>query len=248
MNFVAAHDGFTLADVTRYRDKHNEANGESNADGHGHNLSDNCGVEGDTADPAILARRAQRARNLLATVFLSQGTPMLLAGDELGRTQRGNNNTYCQDNETSWIDWARSDEDLLAFTRRLVALRRDNPVLRQGRFLHGRLRRDGALDAAWTSLDGGALNWRDASLDGFCLFIRGVAETPLAVAGMALIVVNGGPDNKRVLLPDSGPEYCWERVLDTADPKASSTMVTGHKGQPVAAHSLLLFTGKQVRQ
>ncbi len=246
VNFVAAHDGFTLADVTRYRDKHNEANGESNADGHGHNLSDNCGAEGDTMDAAILARRAQRARNLLATVFLSQGTPMLLAGDELGRTQRGNNNTYCQDNETSWIDWEGSDADLLEFARRLIALRRDNPVLRQGHYLHGRLRPDGLPDVAWSSLDGGALNWRDPSLDGFCLLIRGVAETSVSAAGTALIVVNGGAKGKAVMLPDCGTGLCWERVLDTAAPEAPSTRVTGRKGQSVNAHSLVLFTGARV--
>ena len=246
INFVAAHDGFTLADVTRYRDKHNEANGESNADGHGHNLSDNCGVEGDTHDAAILARRAQRARNLLATVFLSQGTPMLLAGDEMGRTQRGNNNTYCQDNETSWIDWAAADTDLLSFARRLIALRRDNPVLRQGQYLHGQLRPDGHPDVAWTSFDAGPLNWRDSSLDGFCLYLRGVAEKPQPDTGTALIVVNGGAEAKRVMLPDPDDGFCWERALDTADPEAAATIVTGRQAQPVAAHSVVLFVGAQV--
>lgn len=243
VNFVAAHDGFTLADVTRYRDKHNEANGESNADGHGHNLSDNCGTEGDTLDSAILARRAQRVRNLLATVVLSQGTPMLLAGDELGRTQRGNNNTYCQDNETSWIDWARGDADLLEFTQRLIALRRANPVLRQGHYLHGHGRPDGLPDVAWSSFEGGPLNWRDSSLDGFCLLIRGAAETPLCDPGTLLIVVNGGEQNRRVMMPDPGAGLSWQRVLDTAAPKAAAAQVQGRKGQPVAAHSLVVFSG-----
>lgn len=243
VNFVAAHDGFTLADTTRYREKHNEANGESNADGHGHNLSDNCGVEGDTTDPAILARRAQRMRNLMATVLLSQGTPMLLAGDELGNSQRGNNNSYCQDNETAWIDWARQDADLLAFAQRLVALRRDHPVLRQGHFLHGRARADGLLDVAWSSFDGGPLNWRDASLDGFCLHIRGVAETPLAAEGEVVIVVNGGAADQRVMLPAPFAGQGWERVLDTADPSAETAPVKGRKGQPVSSHALVMFAG-----
>ena len=246
VNFVAAHDGFTLADVTRYREKHNEANGESNADGHGHNQSDNCGVEGDTKDPAILERRAQRARNLLATVFLSQGTPMLLGGDELGHSQRGNNNTYCQDNETTWIDWDAHDADLLAFTQRLIALRRDNPVLRQGHYLHGRARQDGAPDVAWSSLEGGALNWRDASLDGFCLLIRGGAETSLPEDGTVLIVVNGGQEDLRVMLPDPGNDLEWERVLDTAAQTASTTLVQRRNRQQISAHSLVMFSGARV--
>lgn len=246
VNFVAAHDGFTLADITRYREKHNEANGESNADGHGHNLSDNCGVEGDTQDTTILNRRAQRARNLLATVFLSQGTPMLLAGDELGRSQRGNNNSYCQDNETSWIDWRNGDADLLAFTRRLVALRREIPLLRQRHFLHGRIRPDGLPDVEWSSLDGGALNWRDPSLDGFCLQIRGFAETPHPEQGIVLIVVNGNHRDKSVMLPDIGPGACWKRVLDTAAPNADATCAKTRKAQPVAGQSLVLFTGISV--
>ena len=243
VNFVAAHDGFTLADTTRYREKHNEANGERNADGHGHNLSDNCGVEGDTDDPKILKRRAQRVRNLLATMFLSQGTPMLLAGDELGHTQRGNNNTYCQDNETAWIDWDAQDAGLLGFAQRLIALRRDHPVLRQGHFLHGRPRQDGAPDVAWSSLEGGALNWRDASLDGFCLLIRGAADALLAEDGTVLIVVNGGQEDLRVMLPDPGDDLVWERVLDTAMPDAPTARVMDRKRQPVSAHALVVFTG-----
>lgn len=242
INFVAAHDGFTLADVTRYRERHNEANGESNADGHGNNLSDNCGVEGDTTDVAVLNRRAQRVRNLLATVFLSQGTPMILAGDELGRTQRGNNNTYCQDNETSWIDWAHGEAELLAFAKRLIALRREYPVLRQGRYLHGRLRADKNPDVTWSGLEGGPLNWRDSSLDGFCLQIRGSAQTPLADPSTLLIVVNGGQSDKRALLPDPGGDLYWTRALDTAAPEAAKTRVVGCKAQPISAHSLVLFT------
>ena len=242
VNFVAAHDGFTLADVTRYNDKHNEANGEGNADGHGHNISDNCGVEGDTDDPIIRARRAQRARNLLATVFLSQGTPMLQAGDEVGRTQRGNNNSYCQDNEISWIDWAGADADLLAFTQRLIALRRAHPVLRQGRYLHGHKRQDGTPDVVWSSLEGGPLNWRDASLDGFCLHIRGGAGSPATTTGNALIVVNGGAD-AQASLPAPGADLAWERVLDTAMPDAKSGIATSGTPHHIAGQSVVLFVG-----
>ena len=243
INFVAAHDGFTLADVTRYNEKHNEANGESNRDGHGHNLSDNCGVEGDTGDQAILERRALRIRNLLATVFLSQGTPMMLAGDEIGRTQRGNNNTYCQDNEISWINWDSADSDLLAFTQKLIALRRDIPLLRQNRFLHGRVRDDGKPDVSWSGLDGGTLNWRDPSLDGFCLQLRGEAEGSFSPEGTALIVVNGDEQPKKLILPDPGPGLVWQRVLDTAKPEAAPIDVVDRIRQFASPHSVSLFVG-----
>ncbi|GAB4382078.1 MAG: glycogen debranching protein GlgX [Albidovulum sp.] len=246
VNFVAAHDGFTLADVTRYNAKHNEANGENGADGHGHNLSDNCGVEGDSEDPQILARRALRARNLLATVFLSQGTPMLLAGDEMGHSQRGNNNAYCQDNEISWIDWAKADPALLAFTRRLAALRRTNPVLRQGRFLHGHRRADGLRDVEWSNIEGGALNWRDPMLSGFCLLLRGAADDILSDPGTALIVVNGGDRARRLTLPDAGPGLIWDCVLDTAAPESAPEPAPAGAPPAVAAHSLRLYVGRRI--
>jgi glycogen operon protein len=137
VNFVTAHDGFTLADLTAYNDKHNEANGEGNNDGESNNSSWNCGVEGDTDDPEILALRARQRRNMLATLLLSAGTPMLLGGDELGRTQRGNNNGYCQDNEIGWYDWENADADLLAFTRTAIALRREHGALRPRHYLRG---------------------------------------------------------------------------------------------------------------
>ncbi len=141
---MTAHDGFTLHDLVSYNDKHNEANGEDNRDGTDHNLSWNCGVEGPTDDPEVNALRERQKRNLLATLLLSQGVPMLLAGDERGHTQQGNNNAYCQDNEIGWIDWTPTPEReaLLGFVRRLIALRRDHPSFRrrdffQGRPLHG---------------------------------------------------------------------------------------------------------------
>jgi isoamylase len=245
INFVAAHDGFTLADVTRYNEKHNEANGENGADGHGHNYSDNCGVEGDTTDQHILDRRARRARNLLTTVFLSQGTPMLLAGDEIGQTQHGNNNTYCQDNETSWIDWPNADRDLLAFTRKLVALRRDNPVLRQANFLHGHVREDGFQDVTWTNIEGGTLNWRDPMLDGFCLHLRGSAEDVLSDPGTALIVVNGGDRTRRLVLPEAGPGMIWHCALDTAAPEADPASVPSPARPVVSPHSVVLYLGRK---
>ena len=138
INFVTAHDGFTLRDLVSYNEKHNEANGEDNNDGESHNRSWNCGVEGPTDDPEVNELRARQQRNFLATLFLSQGVPMICHGDELGRTQQGNNNGYCQDNELTWIDWEHADDDLLAFTRTVSALRREHPTFRRRRFFEGR--------------------------------------------------------------------------------------------------------------
>ena len=137
MNLITVHDGFTLRDLVSYDDKHNEANGESNRDGTDDNRSWNCGAEGPTADPGVLALRARQSRAMLTTLLLSFGIPMLLGGDEMGRTQQGNNNAYCQDNEIAWFDWSQPDAELLAFTRRLVAFRRAHPVFRRRRFLAG---------------------------------------------------------------------------------------------------------------
>lgn len=244
VNYVAAHDGFTLADVTRYDARHNEANGENGADGHGQNHSDNCGAEGDTDDPEIVARRLRRVRNLLATLFLSQGAPMIQAGDEIGRTQRGNNNAYCQDNALTWVDWAGADRELLAFTRRLIRLRADNPVFRQERFLHGEPALDGQSDVSWTGLNGGALNWRDPTLDGFCLRLRGAADAPEPAEGTALIAVNGGEADRRIALPDAGPGLIWERAIDTAAPTAAPAVVEDVNGQRIEAQSIAVFIGK----
>src|SRR5213593_2408653 len=152
INFVTAHDGFTLRDLVSYNEKHNEDNGEDNNDGESHNRSWNCGVEGDTRDKNIIALRNKQKRNLLTTLFLSQGVPMLVAGDELGRTQKGNNNAYCQDNEISWIDWNLPGRArrLLEFTRQVLAIRRNNPVLRRRSFFTGRaISREGVKDLAW---------------------------------------------------------------------------------------------------
>ena len=153
INFVTAHDGFTLHDLVSYDEKHNEANGEGNRDGESHNRSWNCGVEGPTDDPEILALRSRQMRNFLATLMLSQGTPMIAHGDELGRTQLGNNNVYCQDSELSWMDWSllERNADLLEFTRKVTALRKDHPVFRRRRFFAGTPIRSGAQtrDIAW---------------------------------------------------------------------------------------------------
>src|SRR5262249_45461080 len=145
INFVTAHDGFTLRDLVSYNQKHNDANGEGNRDGTDDNRSWNHGVEGATDDPAIEALRARQQRNFLATLMLSQGVPMMLGGDELGRTQHGNNNAWCQDNEISWFDWEDADGELLAFVRRLIEVRRGHRVFRRGTFLSGTERRGSGL-------------------------------------------------------------------------------------------------------
>jgi glycogen operon protein len=137
INFVTAHDGFTLNDLVSYNDKHNEANGEDNRDGESHNRSWNCGIEGPADDPAVLALRAKQRRNFMATLMLSQGVPMISHGDELARTQQGNNNAYCQDNELAWVDWADADEQLLEFTRKLTAFRHRHQVFQRRRFFTG---------------------------------------------------------------------------------------------------------------
>jgi glycogen operon protein len=179
INFVAAHDGFTLADVVSYNDKHNEANGEDNRDGHGHNLSWNCGVDGPTDDPEVRALRARQQRNFIATLLLSQGVPMLLAGDEIGRSQGGNNNAYCQDNEISWLDWTQGDDQraLLAFTQRLTALRAAHPVFHRRDFFQGRpLHGSGIRDIVWLQPDGSEMTeqeWGHDHARALAVFLSG---------------------------------------------------------------------------
>jgi glycogen operon protein len=177
VNFVTAHDGFTLRDLVSYDRKHNEANGEGNRDGSDDNRSWNCGVEGDTDDPAILALRARQQRNLLFTLLLSQGIPMLSHGDELGRTQRGNNNAWCQDDELAWVDWDAADADLLAFTRRLVNLRRDHPAFRRKKWFEGRnIRGTNLTDIGWFRPDGDEMSdedWQTGFARSLGVFLHG---------------------------------------------------------------------------
>src|SRR6266576_4384773 len=161
VNFITAHDGFTLRDLVSYNEKHNEANGENNQDGESHNRSWNCGAEGPTDDPAVNQLRARQQRNVIATLLLSQGIPMLLGGDEMGRTQGGNNNAWCQDNELSWFDWEAADGELLEFARRVIALRSEHPVFRRTSFLTGKAGESGLPDAWWFRADGRRMTQRD---------------------------------------------------------------------------------------
>jgi isoamylase len=179
VNFVTAHDGFTLADLTSYNDKHNAANGENNRDGESHNRSWNCGVEGPTSDRKINALRRQQRRNFLATLLLSQGIPMLLGGDEFARSQQGNNNAYCQDNETSWFDWEHQDKSLLEFVRRLIHIRRNHPVFRRRRYFYGRpIHGSGIADILWFRPDGTVMtdeDWQAGLVKSMAVFMNGAA-------------------------------------------------------------------------
>ena len=218
LNFITAHDGFTLTDVTRYSRRHNEANGENGADGHGENYSDNCGFEGETNDPAIVERRLRRQRNMLATLLFSQGTPMLLAGDEIGNSQNGNNNAYCQDNELGWINWEKGDHSHYRFLCELIKFRKDHNSLCQSRFLHGEARSsDNLPDIEWRSFDGSALHWDDPGMAGFCLLLRCSAEAPFTEDDddAVFLVFNRSVKAVSVVLPEVERDRIWVRSIDT---------------------------------
>ncbi len=214
INFVTAHDGFTLRDLVSYDERHNELNGEDNRDGERHNRSWNGGVEGATDDKGVLRNRGQRQRSVLATLLLSQGTPMLLGGDEIGRTQGGNNNAYCQDNETSWFDWSAIDEDLLAYTRALVAFRREHRAFRRRRFFQGSaLHGEEVQDVAWFSPAGTEMTddeWRAAHARALAMFVSGETGEvdrrgePI-VDDSFLVLLNGDPETLTFTLP--GPTW-----------------------------------------
>ncbi|WP_431270806.1 glycogen debranching protein GlgX [Dankookia sp. P2] len=253
VNFIAAHDGFTLNDLVSYDEKHNEANGEDNRDGHSHNLSWNHGVEGPTDDPEIQALRERQKRNMLATLLLAQGTPMLLAGDEFGRTQKGNNNTYCQDNELNWVDWTGIDEagqGLAAFARKLIALRQGFAVLRRARFLTGAHDEGaGVKDATWLTPDGiemDAEHWGDPNTRCFGLLLDGRARAtgvrrPASDATL-LQVVNAHHDVVEFALPEPPAGQRWLLLVDTNRPELDEPepFEFGHPYM-VTGRSLLLF-------
>jgi len=229
INFVTAHDGFTLHDLVSYNSKHNLANGENNRDGLDANLSWNCGVEGPTRDPKVVELRERQKRNFLATLFFSQGVPMLLGGDEMGRTQLGNNNAYCQDNEISWFDWDLSDRqrELLEFTRRVINLRERHPALRRRSFFHGRpIRGADIKDVTWLRQDGGEMTdaeWDADWLKCFGLRLSGnLGEVddegrPL-VDDVLLLILNASAIDLEFKLPPA--EHVWELLVDTARPDA----------------------------
>jgi glycogen operon protein len=227
VNFVTAHDGFTLRDLVSYNEKHNEANGEENRDGEGHNRSWNCGVEGPTDDLEVNRLRARQQRNFLATVLLSQGIPMLLGGDEIGRTQSGNNNAYCQDNEISWFDWESMDGDLLEFARRLIAIRRQHYIFRRRRWFQGRsLRGGGVADIVWHRPDGSTMtddDWQSGFAKSLGVFLSGQNIPSRGRHGEHhedddfYLVLNAHHDAVTFRLPTGGRVRGWRRIVDTND-------------------------------
>jgi isoamylase len=229
INFVTAHDGFTLADLVSYNDKHNEANGEQNRDGESHNRSWNCGVEGPTDDPEIAALRRRQQRNLLATMLLSQGVPMLLGGDEIGRTQQGNNNAYCQDGPISWLDWAHADEALLAFTTRLVAFRREHPVFLRRRFFQGQpIHGSDLADIEWFTIEGTEMaedDWGQGQVRDLGVLLSGDAIPSRDERGDPIrddtfyLVFNARDEAVEATLPTDRGER-WTIVMDTATDEA----------------------------
>jgi glycogen operon protein len=253
INFITAHDGFTLNDLVSYNDKHNEANQENNRDGTSSNNSWNCGVEGPADDKAVKQLRERQKRNMLATLLLSQGTPMILAGDEFGRTQRGNNNAYCQDNETSWLDWEGVSEEvgaLMTFVRKLIVLRDTLPVLRRGRFLTGAWNETlGVKDVTWVNASGNEMKpeeWRDGNMRCFGMLMDGRAQAtgimrPASDATL-LLVVNAHHDVVVFTLPEVAGANRWYCLLDTNDPERGEPMnFTSHDRYEVTGRSLILF-------
>jgi isoamylase len=225
VNFITAHDGFTLHDLVSYNEKHNHDNGEDNRDGESHNRSWNCGAEGPTDDPSINALRAKQKRNFLTTLFLSQGVPMLVAGDEIGRTQKGNNNAYCQDNELSWVDWNSQDKELLEFTKKLLQLRKAHPVFGRRRWFQGQpIKGIGLVDIAWFLPEGTEMteeHWNNHFAKSLGVFLNGMGIHALGPKGEHItddhfyVIFNAHYEPLEYKLPPE--KYCveWTKILDT---------------------------------
>jgi isoamylase len=258
INFVTAHDGFTLHDLVSYNEKHNDANGEGNRDGESHNRSWNCGVEGETEDADVIVLRERQKRNFLATLLLSQGVPMIAHGDELGRTQHGNNNVYCQDSEIAWVDWAEAGryDVLTGFTRRLTALRADHPIFRRRRFFTGEPVGDANLPGiAWLRRDSRPMeepDWAAHDVRTIAVFLNGEGiHEPDALGGRIaddsfLLLFNASAEPVEFVLPEDAYGQMWEILLDTADPllatrAGSDGVVKAGSGVPTADRSVVVL-------
>jgi glycogen operon protein len=253
INFITCHDGFPLHDLVSYNDKHNEANGENNQDGANDNNSWNCGAEGPTDDPAVNALRWQQKRNLLATLLLSQGVPMLLAGDELSHTQQGNNNAYCQDNEITWLNWDLTEEQR-AFSdlaRALLHLRRTQPVFQRRKFFQGRaIHGEGIQDISWFDSSGQEMTeeaWNTGHMR--CLGVRlagdligDVDERGESVVGdTMLLLLNAHHEAIPFLLPATQEKQPWERLLDTAEPQGEPRQCPGGQQYELQGRSMVVL-------
>ena len=253
INFVTAHDGFTLADLVSYNVKHNDANGEQNQDGENHNLSWNCGVEGPTDDRRILDLRDRQRRNLMATLMFSVGVPMMSGGDEVGRTQKGNNNAYCQDNEISWTTWdlAPTQRDFLAFVRRLIKIRKDHAVLRRRKFFQGRrIRGKDVLDITWLDPSGREMaddTWNSPGVR--CLGVRlngdaidEIDERGERIVGATLVMLlNAGVEAIPFVLPATATAERWEGLVDTADPWQAPRSLRGRERYQLQSRSMAVL-------
>ena len=251
VNLITVHDGFTLRDLVSYNDKHNEANGENNRDGTSDNNSWNCGAEGPTDDPGILALRARQSRAMLTTLMLSFGVPMLLGGDEMGRTQQGNNNAYCQDNQITWYDWSAADTGLLAFTKQLVALRKAHPVFRRRRFLAGVA---AAAEIDWFTPAGTVMigtDWSDPSALAIAIYLDGSDEPDRAEDGTPmldddfLVLVNGWWQPLGFTIPATREGTTWQTAVDTYDPATPATAAPLHAGDQLTVdpRSIVVLRG-----
>jgi isoamylase len=249
INFVTAHDGFTLNDLVSYNEKHNMDNGEQNMDGEGHNRSWNCGAEGETEDENVLALRAQQKRNFLTTLFLSQGVPMLLAGDEIGRTQRGNNNAYCQDNEISWINWAAADNNLLDFTRKLIHFVKSHPAFCRRRWFQGqRIKGTGVEDIVWFLPDASEMtdeHWNTDFAKSLGIFMNGLGIHWVDPKGERIIddhfyvIFNAHHEALEYKLPPEKFSKCWKKIFDTSSGN-------GESSEALAANGSMTVNGRSV--
>ena len=251
VNLVTVHDGFTLADLISYNDKHNEANGESNRDGTDDNRSWNCGTEGPTTDPDILALRARQSRAMLTTLLLSFGVPLLLGGDERGRTQQGNNNAYCQDNQITWFDWASADGQLLAFTRELIAFRKAHPVFRRRRFLAGKE----ANELAWFTFAGTPMtgaDWANPGALSVAIYLDGQDDPDLAEDGTPLVdddflvLVNAWWEPLDFVIPPVCEGLTWRTEIDSYDPAAAAPSQQAGDKVGVGPRSVTVLRGYPV--
>ena len=259
INFITAHDGFPLNDLVSYNEKHNEANGENSQDGESHNRSWNCGAEGETDDPNILQLRERQRRNFLATLMLSQGIPMILGGDEMGRSQKGNNNAYCQDSEISWFNWDLPDdnEDLLDFTRELIYFRRQHPVFRRRKWFQGQaIRGSGVSDIAWFNTDGSEMSdeqWEVGYAKAIAVFLDGNQIPSPGPQGQRisddsfLLFFNAHYEMIEFTLPNCFEDKQWQVVIDTKEPRfiQEEQIVEGNQTIPVTERSLIVL--RQIR-